>query len=124
MRSRYTAYALADVDYLLSSWHASTRPPPAQLRGHATPNWVGLQLLGNWPGEDVDEAFVEFEARYREAGHLVTLHEVSRFRREAGRWYYLDGTSSSPRGQASRTPARNAACPCGSGKKYKRCCGK
>ena len=88
MRSRYSAFALGRSAYLLATWDARTRPPLLELDGAA--KWLGLevrshQLLG------ADHAEVEFVARCREAGRAQRLHERSRFVREQGRWYYLDG---------------------------------
>ena len=90
MRSRYSAYALGLHDYLLATWHARTRPAPASLRDDDQARWLGLELRAQ--SEHGDEATVEFIARYRLGGRAHRLHETSRFLREQGRWYYLDGT--------------------------------
>lgn len=88
MRSRYSAFVLGRGDYLLATWHASTRPP--QLELDAGTKWLGLEVRAHRV-LDADHAEVEFVARYREAGRAVRLHERSRFVREQGRWYYVDG---------------------------------
>ncbi|MDS1139027.1 YchJ family metal-binding protein [Pusillimonas sp. SM2304] len=89
MRSRYTAFVLDELGYLLDTWHASTRP--ASLEGNAPGvKWLGLQLRGH-AAQDADHATVEFVARYRHHGQAVRLHEISRFLREDGRWFYIDG---------------------------------
>lgn len=88
MRSRYSAFALGDADYLLRSWHASTRPASLDLRDDPT-RWLGLKILAH-SGND-REGRVEFVARYKNGGKGGRLHEVSRFIREDGLWYYLDG---------------------------------
>jgi len=88
MRSRYSAFVLSDEAYLLATWHASTRP--AQVEAEPGTTWLGLQVREHRP-VDTDHAEVEFVARYRLAGRGMRLHERSRFVREAGRWYYLDG---------------------------------
>ncbi|HAY26174.1 MAG TPA: YchJ family metal-binding protein [Candidatus Accumulibacter phosphatis] len=88
MRSRYSAYALGREAYVLATWHPSTRPPG--LDDAAAPRWLGLQIR-NHSATGPDTASVEFVARYRVAGRGARLHEVSRFVREDGRWYYLDG---------------------------------
>lgn len=90
MRSRYTAFALRDTTYLLASWHASTRPPTLDLDDAPAPKWIGLQVRAHRP-LDADHAEVEFVARYRVGGRAQRLHETSRFMREGGRWYYVDG---------------------------------
>lgn len=89
MRSRYSAYALKLTDYLLATWHPETRPTTLDL---ATDNekWLGLQIKSYTP-ESADSAKVEFVARYKLAGRAYRLHEVSRFVRENGQWFYLDG---------------------------------
>lgn len=89
MRSRYSAYVLGLNDYLLATWHPSTRPaslPPPEpgLR------WLGLQLLRQQT-MGADAAVVEFVARSKLGGRAHRLRETSRFVREAGRWFYLDG---------------------------------
>jgi len=89
MRSRYSAFVRGRGDYLLASWHASTRP--AQLELDASVKWLGLELRSQRV-LDADHAEVEFVARWREAGRAVRLHERSRFVREDGCWFYLDGT--------------------------------
>jgi SEC-C motif-containing protein len=88
MRSRYSAFVQGDADYLLATWHASTRP--ALLTLDANARWLGLEVRAHRrTGED--SAIVEFVARHRVGGRAVRQHEVSRFVREAGLWYYLDG---------------------------------
>lgn len=89
MRSRYTAYALGRHDYLLSTWHASTRP--ARLDDdEPRPRWLGLDVRASAMVDD-DHATVEFVARYRLGSRGARIHETSRFVREGGRWYYVDG---------------------------------
>lgn len=93
MRSRYSAYALGDVDHLLRTWHPSTRPASLQLDDDL--RWEGLDVLARERGGPFDDdGTVEFVAHHRhrfEDGH-GTQHEVSRFVRQGGRWLYLDGT--------------------------------
>ena len=88
MRSRYSAFVLGDLPYLLATWHASTRP--ADLTLDAAAKWLGLELR-SYRMFDPDHAEVEFIARYRESGRAVRLHERSRFVRELGSWFYIDG---------------------------------
>jgi len=94
MRSRYSAYVLKLDAYLLSTWHASTRPRHLDLGdGAVTTRWLGLEIKRHEPrGED--SAIVEFVARYKVGGRAQRLHEVSRFVREDGRWYYLDAENN------------------------------
>ncbi|MCG2591586.1 hypothetical protein LZ009_02160 [Ramlibacter sp. XY19] len=88
MRSRYSAFVLEDAGYLLATWHASTRP--RELTFEAGLKWLGLEVR-DARQQDADHAEVEFVARSRLAGRGQRLHERSRFVREGGRWYYLDG---------------------------------
>lgn len=92
MRSRYSAYALGDMDYLRASWHPDTRPEtldaPDQADGRLV--WLGLRVHSH-RGTGEDTAEVEFTARYRIGGGSARrMHERSRFVRQGGRWYYLD----------------------------------
>ena len=87
MRSRYTAFVLGRAEYVLATWHASTRPAELSLDAH---KWLGLEVRSHMlTGPDAAE--VEFVARFRVGGKAVRQHERSRFVREAGRWFYLDG---------------------------------
>ena len=91
MRSRYSAYVLCDTAYVLASWHPETRPQDLDLADTATTKWLGLDVKRHTP-IDADHATVEFVARYRVVGgSAFRLHEISRFVREDGRWYYVDG---------------------------------
>ncbi len=90
MRSRYSAYVLGLEDYLLATWHPSTRPARLDLHDEPKPKWLGLQVKRH-ELTGPDSALVEFVARYRLGGRGQRLHETSRFVREAGRWYYVDG---------------------------------
>lgn len=92
MRSRYSAFVLDQLDYLLATWHPTTRPASLE------PNEPGLRWLGldvkRHVQQDADHATVEFVARSKLGGRAHRLHEVSRFVREDGRWFYLDGEVS------------------------------
>jgi len=89
MRSRYSAFVLDLTDYLLATWHPSTRP--ARIEPNPTGlKWLGLELRRH-ALRDADPATVEFVARSKLAGRAQRLHETSRFEREGGRWFYLDG---------------------------------
>lgn len=89
MRSRYSAFVLDLVDYLLATWHPDTRP--AGLAPNETGlRWLGLEVRRH-AAQDADHATVEFVARSKLGGRAQRLHETSRFVREDGRWFYLDG---------------------------------
>ena len=89
MRSRYSAFALGLHDYLLQTWHPGTRPAAI---GPIPPGvkWLGMEVRGTRRIDD-DHAQVEFVARSRIDGRGQRLHETSRFVRQGGRWYYVDG---------------------------------
>ena len=88
MRSRYTAFVRENAEYLQATWHLSERP--AELDFDPDCKWLGLDVK-QFQSTGADAAQVEFVARYRVAGRAVRLHERSRFVREDGRWYYVDG---------------------------------
>ncbi|GAB4120090.1 MAG: YchJ family metal-binding protein [Sideroxydans sp.] len=90
MRSRYTAYTLLKEDYLLATWHPSTRPHLLGLKEEAPSKWLGLEVKRH-EQQDETHAIVEFVARYKVNGRAQRLHEVSRFVREGGSWFYVDG---------------------------------
>ena len=94
MRSRYCAYVLGDAAHLLRTWHRSTRPVSLTLDDDL--RWEGLEVLARSGGGPFDDqGTVEFRAHHRhrfEDGHGVQ-HEVSRFVRERGRWFYVDGAT-------------------------------
>ena len=90
MRSRYSAFVLRNEPYLVATWHPDTRPSKVRLDGQQ--RWVGLSIRAT-EGGDLDDhtGSVEFVARYKIDGKGYRLHEISRFEKIDGRWYYLDG---------------------------------
>ncbi len=90
MRSRYSAFVRGDAAYLQATWHPSTRPATLELEPGI--RWLGLQVRSH-QATGADRAEVEFVARSRPAasGPAQRLHERSRFVREGGRWYYVNG---------------------------------
>ena len=119
MRSRYSAFALAEVGYLLETWHQESRPPALQLDPRI--RWIGLDILG---GEQCpQQATVEFEARLLASGEVSAMCERSEFVFQHGRWLYTRGEQLPP-SVSPWKPGRNQHCPCGSGNKFKRCCGR
>ncbi len=124
MRSRYTAYVLADIAYLLKTWHPTTRP--SAIDPATIPAWCALQIIHAEGGKEGDQqGLVEFKARAMVQKQPCQLHERSRFVKEDGAWLYVDGElmgSPAPPAKAGKV-GRNEPCPCGSGKKSKKCCG-
>ncbi len=89
MRSRYTAFTQNNEVYLLQSWHADNRPQALHLVDQKKIKWIELKIL--WHETAETSATVEFIARYKVNGKAEKMHELSRFIKEEGRWYYLDG---------------------------------
>lgn len=88
MRSRYSAYAQGDVDYLFRTWHPRTRPADVRLDPGIT--WLGLQVTN----VDEERGVVQFVARYEADGRQHAVRERGRFERRAGRWFYVDDEKS------------------------------
>jgi len=124
MRSRYSAYVLDDEAYLIQTWHESTRPERLGLDVNEPARWVGLVIINTKKGKEDDaEGWVEFVAYYKSNGSMMRIHENSHFIKENGQWLYLDGELKEELGRHKIKQGRNEKCPCGSGEKYKRCCG-
>lgn len=88
MRSRYTAFTLGRWSHVRATWWPANCPP--ELSDMPGTKWLGLEVRAH-RSIDADHAEVEFVARYRVQGRAVRLHERSRFVRDAGRWWYVDG---------------------------------
>lgn len=91
MRSRYSAYVLGLIDYLLATWHPSTAPGELEL---SPVKWLELEVRHAQMSGDA--GVVEFVARLRDSGRGMRMHEISRFVREDGRWLYIDGEQQAP----------------------------
>jgi len=90
MRSRYCGFVLRKESYLLDTWHPDTRPGRVRLDGQE--RWLGLSIRATEAGGLADSTgIVEFVARFKADGKGHRLHEISRFEKIDGRWYYLDG---------------------------------
>lgn len=125
MRSRFTAYVMQNESYLLKTWGAAKRPEEIDFSKENS-EWTKLEILKTKKGGEKDsKGLVEFKAYYSQEGEEYVMNEISRFIKSSGRWLYLDGMVKSVRkvDEQSRQ-GKNAPCSCGSGKKYKRCCGK
>ena len=122
MKSRYCAYHQLAVDYLVATTASDTRAehqPDAIRQWAEACEWLKLEVLDYQPGDDV--SWVEFAAWYRQDGKLAVHHERSQFVKTDGHWYFHHGEYPA-RGIA--LPKRNDPCFCGSGNKFKRCCGR
>lgn len=115
MRSRYSAYVLKNEHYLLESWHASTRPESLGL-SHDSTQWGKLKIISTAEKDVCFVAYFTQDALNKEKTFALT--ESSHFIKE-GSWFYLNGDEVK-----TIQLTKNMHCPCQSGKKYKRCCGK
>jgi SEC-C motif-containing protein len=130
MASRYVAYATGAIDYLISTHAPETRDDVdrgATEQWSKQSDWQGLEIVRTEQGgPDDSTGEVEFIARYRRGGNEHVHHERSQFKRIDGRWFFVDGepVTHAPVVRSGPKIGRNDPCPCGSGKKYKKCCGK
>ncbi|MBN1568001.1 MAG: YchJ family protein [Acidobacteria bacterium] len=129
MRSRYSAYATADIDYIEQTMHSSTKPDfnrESARKWAEESQWHGLEILNVTGGKEDDaEGSVEFIAAYSQKDERIKHHELASFRKEGGAWTFVDGRILyQPFRRDQPKIGRNDPCPCGSGKKYKKCCGK
>ncbi len=129
MRARYAAYALGQIDFILNTQHPEKRDDTDREgteRWSRESEWLGFEVLKTERGgpED-DEGVVEFCARYKLKGVTITHRERSQFRKHQGAWYFWEGEQiAGPPVRKDAVTGRNDPCPCGSGKKYKKCCGR
>ena len=130
MRSRYTAYTRAAIEYLINTTHPSKKDAfdfESLRKWSEGSDWHGLEIIETEKGgEEDDTGTVEFIARYTEKGKSSEHHEIADFQKQDGRWYFYDGRAPRPTTFVRKEPkiGRNAPCPCNSGKKYKKCCGR
>ena len=128
MRSRYTAFTLGEVGYIYDSVHPSKRDDHDResIRTWSQKStWHGLEILETQKGSaDDSEGTVEFAAHYNNKKGRQRHHELASFRKYEGHWYFYDGKQPSVTTVVREAPkvGRNDPCPCGSGKKYKKCC--
>lgn len=130
MRSRYSAYAKQKISWLLNSLEPTQRADfdeKAVSEWSAQSEWLGLQILRTQGGDQASDTkgFVEFIARFKQDGVARDHHELGEFRKIDNQWYFYDGRGVKPAPFKHQGPVigRNDPCPCGSGKKHKKCCG-
>ncbi|WP_022660348.1 YchJ family protein [Paucidesulfovibrio longus] len=129
MRSRYTAYATGKLEYLRDTLLPEEREQfdiDSARKWSESAQWDGLEIVATEDGGESDEAGkVDFIARYTQSGMRQAHRELGTFRKLEGKWIYVDGeVRGEPQRRAEPKVGRNEPCPCGSGKKYKKCCGK
>ena len=127
MRARYSAHVKVDVDFL----YATTHPDYRENYDHKgtkswaeKSEWQGLEILGTTAGGSTDEeGEVEFIARFRDTEGLRSHRERGQFKRRKKKWLFTEGEMVKSQPISVTKIGRNDPCPCGSGKKYKKCCG-
>lgn len=130
MRARYSAYVKHEIDFIINSCEKGEKI--AEIDRKATEDWSvkstwhGLKILSTQKGTPADdEGIVEFECVYTQKGIRETHHEIAGFRKVDGEWLYSEGMlRPTTVVREGKKVGRNEPCPCGSGKKYKACCGK
>ena len=123
MRSRFSAYVIKDYAYILLTYTTEQRGKltVSELANSAKgTQWLSLQVLSHH--SEADTAQVEFKAYYQIDQDYYVMHELSDFVRVQKKWLYSTGLIQNDSGEFS--PQRNSQCLCGSGKKFKKCCGK
>lgn len=127
MRARYAAFATGAIDFIVATTHSRTRREidVQYIREWSqTSIWRGLEIIDTKSVDD-NKAYVSFEAQYTQAGKDHSHKEKGLFEREHGKWRFVTGEdlkNPTVRYETPR-PGRNEPCPCGSGRKYKKCCG-
>lgn len=130
MRARYSSYVTGDVEFLKNSATKEVQKEFSEEDSRAwsaAAEWHGLEIIKcEAGGKDEKEGIVEFRALYTANGEFCNHHEVSKFVKERSGWKFADGELVGERPIVREEPkvGRNDPCPCGSGKKFKKCCGK
>ncbi len=127
MRARYTAHDKVEIDFLYDSIHPNFRQGfdhKGSKDWAEKSDWLGLEVVESVAGGPDDlTGEVEFIARFRLNGNTRSYHERGQFERKDGKWYFTDGDIVKGQPIKANKVGRNDPCPCGSGKKYKKCCG-
>jgi SEC-C motif-containing protein len=130
MRARYTAFVKGDIDFIYDTRHPRSENKfnrASVTHWSKDSKWHGLKIIKTKDGKSNDQdGTVEFTAQYTLDGEKQVHNETALFKKEDNRWYFIDGNFIKPETFHRKTEkiGRNDLCPCGSGKKYKKCCGK
>lgn len=130
MRSRYSAYVQGETEYLIKTIHPGKRDEydvDSMRKWSENAEWEKLEIISRQDGSpEDDEGEVEFIAHFAEEGEKKVHYERAHFVKENGLWYFESGEFAEPQPLVRAEPkvGRNDPCPCGSNKKYKKCCGK
>ena len=127
MRSRYSAYAVGDMDHIERTNSSAGRESfdrEASARWANSSKWMGLEIVSTKEGQSTDQTGeVEFNARYESEGKEHVHYEIGLFERIDSAWFYKEARNlQEPVRRAEPKVGRNDPCPCGSGKKFKKCC--
>lgn len=128
LRSRYSAYTLGELDYIYDTIHPEQKAQhdkKATKKWSEESSWLGFEILDINKGlKEDEEGVIEFKVKYRQKLETITHHEMAVFKKEEDRWYFFDGEPVVPETyvREDKKIGRNEPCPCGSGKKYKKCC--
>ncbi len=130
MRARYSAYVKTEPDFLYKTISPSQQKDfnrQDAVDWSQGSEWESLEIIGTEDGGPEDETgTVEFIASFRQNGEEVRHHELATFEKIEGKWTFMDGITPKPKQARREGPkiGRNDPCPCGSGKKFKKCCGR
>jgi SEC-C motif-containing protein len=128
MRARYSAYTRTEMDFIFNSTHPDGRENydhDGTKTWAENSEWLGLEIINSkMGGKDDTTGEVEFIARFKESDTFREHHENALFKKIDGCWYFSDGVMAKPKPITVIKVGRNDPCPCGSGHKYKKCCGK
>lgn len=128
MRSRYTAYVKENIDYVDKTHHpkyGQDFDKEEALKWAQDSDWQGLEIIKTERGSENDGiGTVEFRALYKNNGKDAVHHEVANFKKVDNQWFYTEGSivGVNPIERTAPKVGRNEPCPCGSGKKFKKCC--
>ncbi|MGF1720404.1 SEC-C domain-containing protein [Vibrio kyushuensis] len=125
MRARYSAHVLKLVDFVIATYHSSclAEESRAAITESIHSDWCKLEVINTQDGKDENEGFVSFKAYFNDEGQQYCMQEKSRFLKHDDLWYYIDGVMVEQEEVLSTAKiGRNDPCPCGSGKKFKKCC--
>lgn len=126
MRSRFTAHAVRDYRHLHRTYLETAKRPYVEESNSGEIRWTRLAIHAHEPGPKPGTAFVDFTAYFEDGGQEHAMHEKSEFAQIDGQWFYARTVRTGPAPVRSSAPkvGRNDPCPCGSGKKFKQCCGR
>jgi SEC-C motif-containing protein len=126
MRARYSAHVKLEIDFISATTHPDQRDDYDEKTAREwaeESDWLGLEIINATGGRGDDKGVVEFIARYRIKNANHSHHERASFERLNGLWYFADGEMVKNAPITVAKVGRNEPCPCGSGKKFKKCCG-